>query len=100
MNTVDDLKNTFKNDGWGLTDLPIRFQDNCYTYQIDNRACKSLNKLLDTNFIAVYRQTERYKTQWKSNKIDWDCETFYVITSKFNIVRMFNSEWGDFQHVG
>ena len=76
------------------------FNDGHETFKKDTRAKNSLNKLLNTDFKAVYRQEGNYKKfQWKHNKIDCCGEKFYVVTSKDKVVEMFNSEWCWFKEV-
>lgn len=63
-------------------------------YKKDNRARQSLNNTLETNYVAVYRNENKYKDQWKRNCIDWDGEVFYIVTASGKILQLMNSEWG------
>ena len=66
----------------------------CGVFKKDNRARQSLNNTLEANYVAVYRHENKYKDQWKKDKIDWDGETFYIVTAKGRILHHMNSEWG------
>lgn len=84
-----------------LTELPLQIFDD-YTNQVmrlDNRARNSLNSVLDTDFIAVYRSTEDYRIQWNAQDLNWGDEHVLLITSKGGLVRMSNSEWASFERV-
>lgn len=63
-------------------------------YKKDNRARQSLNNTLETNYVAVYRNENKYKDQWKKDHIDWDGETFHIVTASGKILHHMNSEWG------
>jgi hypothetical protein len=63
-------------------------------FKKDNRACRSLNNTLETEYVAVYRHEESYSKQWKTDNIDWDAEEFYILTAKGKILHHMNSEWG------
>lgn len=79
---------------WGNT---VEFKDQYgEVYKKDNRARETLNKVLDTEFKAVFRSENRYKNQWKYPDIDWCGETIYIITHKNKLVSMQNSEWAFF----
>lgn len=68
-------------------------------FKKDNRARASLNKTLDTNFKAVFRNQFAYSEQWKAGDVDWCGETVYVLTHKDKLVRFTNSEWASFKEV-
>jgi hypothetical protein len=63
-------------------------------FKKDNRARQSLNNTLETKYIAVFRNENKYKHQWKKDDIDWDGETFYIVTAKGRVLEHTNSEWG------
>lgn len=82
------------------TELPLRVKDSHYSFKLDNRAKHSLNKTLDSDFIAVYRQEEDYIAgQWGEGKLDWSTERVYVVTKRGNVVMFTNSEWACFEKV-
>lgn len=63
------------------------------TYKRDNRAVNSLNKVLGTDFLAVYRDIKNYWKQWSSPELDLSNETFYILRKDGKVVEMSNSEW-------
>ena len=70
------------------------FKVNNREFRKDSRAKNTLNKVLGTNFKAVYREVREYKQeQWKSPTISWDGEDVYILRNDNKVVRMFNSEW-------
>lgn len=75
-----------------FTDV-VEFTDGYSVFKKDNRARSSLNKTLETNYRAVYREHTHYKTQWKHSNIDWSGEKFYAVTEKGRIIKFSNSEW-------
>lgn len=84
-----------------LTELPLQVVDkeSIQILRLDNRAKNSLNSVLDTDFIAVYRSTEDYQIQWNAQDLNWGDENVLLITSKGGLVRMSNSEWASFERV-
>lgn len=81
----------------GFDSLPKSFTDECSEqFVLDNRATNSLNNLLDSNFLAVYRSLTSYEHQWRSEGFSWDNETAYIVTSKGKVICMTNSEWASF----
>jgi len=91
---IQELKNRLCSKYFETTDLPLEIMDGYATYKKDNRACKSLNSTLETNYKAVYRTEFYYGKQWKRNDIDWGGEVFYVVTGKNRLLTFTNSEWG------
>lgn len=85
MQKLEDIKD--------FTDI-IEFEDNGYVFKKDNRARASLNKTLETNYRAVYRQASEYDRQWKAGDISWCGEQFHAITEKGKLLSFYNSEWG------
>ncbi len=79
-----------------LTELPLQLKDGDYTYKLDNKAKWALNKTLDTDFKAVYRQEGH---EWETRDIDWSGERVYAVTAKGNVVRFTNSELAFFKKV-
>jgi hypothetical protein len=75
-----------------FTDV-LEFTDGYYKFKKDNRARASLNKTLETNYKAVYRQDTCYKDQWKNECIDFSGETFYVVTENGRLIEFKNSVW-------
>lgn len=81
-------------------DLPLEIKDNYRTYKLDVRAKHSLNKTLDTDFIAVYRDVEEYaRGQWEADKLDWSGENVYLVTRRNKVLHLVNSEWSSFAKV-
>lgn len=82
-------------------DLVPRFKDKygC-TFIKDTRAKNSLNKLLETSYKAVYRMESEYENQWYNKRVQWDSESFYIVTQKNRIICMDNSEWASFCEEG
>ena len=78
--------------------LPPRFTEEYGELYIrDERACNSLNATLGTSFIAVYRQEREYSKQWTlRGGLSWDGECVYIVTSKWKLISMQNSEWASF----
>lgn len=78
--------------------LPLQFiGEYGEVYFRDKRACNSLNSIIDTSFIAVYRQATAYKKQWSlKGGLSWDDECVYIVTSKWKLISMQNSEWASF----
>lgn len=71
-----------------------RFTKRSATYQKDVRATATLNKVLGTDFLAVYRDVDDYyDSQWKSSRITPDCETFFILRKDGELVKVSNSEW-------
>lgn len=65
-----------------------------YKYVIDKRACNSLNKVLNTNFKAVYRKGDNLnENQWSFPNISMDFETVYILRDDDKVVSMAVSEW-------
>ena len=64
-----------------------------YTYRIDNRAKKSFNKLLGTDFKAVYRRDCNLSSQLKYSNIDFDTGGMYILKSDGTLLLVSNSEW-------
>ena len=81
-----------------FTDV-LEFTDGYYKFKKDNRARASLNKTLETNYKAVYRQDTSYKTQWKAEDVNWSCETFFAVTEKGRLIEFKNSEWASLKVV-
>ncbi|AUR93453.1 hypothetical protein NVP1187O_140 [Vibrio phage 1.187.O._10N.286.49.F1] len=74
----------------------------CHEYKdfkLDNRAKNSINKLLGTDFIAVYREIGAYDNQWKYNDIDCGAETVLLVKGCGTTIRMWNSEWAGFEEI-
>ena len=78
--------------------LPARFTGEYGSVYIkDERACNSLNAIMDTSFVAVYRQDVEYNKQWTlKGGLSWDTESVYIVTSKWKLISMQNSEWASF----
>lgn len=74
-------------------DMPLTVTDQNYSYKLDTRAKYSLNKTLDTEFVAVYREEEHYNRQWKADDLSWDTEHVLLVTKRGKVICMFNSEW-------
>jgi hypothetical protein len=64
-----------------------------YTYRIDNRAKKSFNKLLGTDFKAVYRRDRNLSSQLKYSNIYFDTGGMYILKSDGTLLLVSNSEW-------
>ena len=65
-----------------------------YEYVIDKRACNSLNKVLNSDFKAVYRKGENLnENQWGFPSINMDFETVYILRDDDKVVSMQISEW-------
>lgn len=64
-----------------------------YTYRIDNRAKNSFNKLLGTDFKAVYRRDCNLANQLKYSNIDFDTGGMYILKSDDTLLLVSNSEW-------
>lgn len=65
-----------------------------YEYIVDKRACNSLNKVLNTNFKAVYRKGDNLnENQWSFPSISMDFETVYILRDDDKVVSMQVSEW-------
>ena len=65
-----------------------------YEYFIDKRACNTLNKVLNTDFKAVYRKGENLnENQWSFPNISMDFETVYILRDDDKVVSMRVSEW-------
>jgi len=72
----------------------VEFKHTYGVFKKDNRARVSLNATLETNYVAVFRHEENYKSQWKKDDIDLSGEDFYIVTAKGKILHHTNSEWG------
>lgn len=76
--------------------IPRRIVDerDLYAYVIDQRAKNSINKVLGTTFIAVYRK-ELYakKTQMKAEHLSFDCGEVFVVKQDMTVLCFNNSEW-------
>lgn len=71
-----------------------RFTKDFTTYQKDVRAATTLNKVLGTDFLAVYRDVKNYSNfQWRSNSIRPDNETFFILRKDEDLVMVSSSEW-------
>lgn len=68
-------------------------------YKRDNRARESLNKLLETEYKAVFRHERNYKKQWNKKDTDWSSEDFFVLTKTDRVIKFSNSEWAYFKEV-
>lgn len=64
-----------------------------YTFRIDNRAKNSFNKLLGTDFKAVYRRDCNLSSQLKYSHIDFDTGDTYILKSDGTLLLVSNSEW-------
>lgn len=67
-----------------------------YTFRIDNRAKNSFNKLLGTDFKAVYRRDcnlVNLVNQLKYSNIDFDTGAMYILKSDGTLLLVNNSEW-------
>lgn len=61
------------------------------------KAKKALNKTLETNYQAVYRERRCVKDSnylWKEDDVDWDGEHFFAVTASGKVLSFRNSEWG------
>lgn len=63
------------------------------SYIRDMRATKTLNKIMGTEFRAVYRLETEYDQQWKFPQVDWSGEEVYVLRKDNKVFTMTNSEW-------
>ena len=71
-----------------------RFTNGFTTYKKDVRATTTLNKVLGTDFLAVYRDIKNFSnSQWKSNDIRPDNETFFILRKDEELVEVSSSEW-------
>jgi hypothetical protein len=62
-----------------------------------SKARKALNKTLETNYRAVYRNRLHVKDSnynWKEDHVDWDGEQFFAVTASGKLLSFTNSEWG------
>jgi hypothetical protein len=66
-----------------------------YFYYADHEALCSMNTIFETNFVAVYRSKEfENRNVFDHRHIDFDCETFFVVTKSGKVLSFSNSEWG------
>lgn len=70
----------------------LEFRHAYGVFKKDDKARSSLNKTLETEYRAVYRLEGA--TPWEDGNIDWDGETFYILTKKGRVLHHANSEWG------
>ena len=68
------------------------FKDH-YTFKIDNRAKNSFNKLLGTDFKAVYRRDCNLANQLKYSNLHFDTGSMYILKSDGTLLLVNNSEW-------
>jgi hypothetical protein len=75
--------------------LPSRIRDEYDNWYVrDKRACNTMNKVLETNYKAVYRCLREYEqSQLSSKELHIDTGYTFVVTSKDRILFMSNSEW-------
>lgn len=71
----------------------MEFKDSGVSYVRDMRAKNTLNKVMGTDFKAVYREKSCYDSQWSSKTISCDGERFYVLRKDNKVFWMYNSEW-------
>ena len=67
--------------------------ENYYIFRIDNRAKNSFNKLLGTDFKAVYRRDCNLASQLKYSNIEFDTGDMYILKSDGTLLVVSNSEW-------
>lgn len=60
---------------------------------------KALNENLETEYQMTFRcaESKTFNPEWNSDKIDWDCEEFFVLTKSGRILYFTNSEWAAFE---
>lgn len=89
---VSYLENHLKNGG----SLPNRIVDEAdiYKYKRDQRACNTLNKVLDTNYKAVYRRDTIYtREQWNAKHLSIETGDVLVVKQDNSVITLRNSEW-------
>lgn len=89
---VSYLENHLKAGGSlpnGIVDEP-----DIYKYKRDKRALNTLNKVMGTSFIAVYRHSnEIARRQWCAKDLHIDTGNTFVVRADNTIFTMQNSEW-------
>lgn len=74
---------------WDLVD-----EWDLYKYKRDNRARNTINKVLGTNFKAVFRNVlEMNQCQWSAKDLHMDTGNCYIVTSDDHVLNFNNSEW-------
>lgn len=70
------------------------------SYKLSHYFKKSLNKLLGSNFIAVYVKDHIDDGRHvKKNNVDIGCVTMFCVRPDMHVIRFTNSEWGDITDV-
>lgn len=67
-----------------------------YKYKRDQRACNTLNKVLDTDYKAVYRRdrwTERGAQQWNAKHLSMESGDVFIVKKDNTVIILRNSEW-------
>lgn len=74
---------------WGIVD-----ELDIYKYKRDKRALNTLNKVLGTSYLAVFRKVFEVKNgQWSAKALSLDTDNVYIVTSDFRVLKFNNSEW-------
>lgn len=83
-----------------VANLPRQITSTLGEMILDRRATVSLNKTLETEYVAVYRYANAYKRQWRADAVDWSTENFVVVTKTGRLLIFTNSEWGGVSYMG
>lgn len=70
----------------------LEFRHPWGVFKKDNKARSTLNATLETDYKAVYRKEDQ--KLWVAGNIDWDGETFFILTRRGRVLSHTNPEWG------
>lgn len=91
MNTIDDLKNDYRE--------VFEFKLDSEIFKRDKKGLDLLNKILDADFKVLFRKVEQLKSATYGQSFNWDSEKIFVVTKNGKVVEMCNSEWSTFKIV-
>jgi hypothetical protein len=88
---VSYLENHLKSGGV----MPTRIVDemDIYKFKLDKRALNTLNKVLGTDFKAVFRREYHTQRPWSAKELSVDTGSVFVIRSNNTVMEFHNSEW-------
>lgn len=89
MNTIDDLKNDYRE--------VFEFKLDSEVFKRDKKGLELLNKILDADFKVLFRKVEQLKSATYGQNFNWDSEKIFVVTKSGKVVEMYNSEWSTFK---
>lgn len=86
-------------DGGSLPSEIVDEQD-IYKFKRDKRACNTLNKVLGTDFKAIYRRDVYYKGhQLQSSCLQLDTGETFVVKQDNSVISINVSEWFEITNV-